>query len=529
MASCHQNALFAAMLRPGFYPHPVDPIQKRETHISTVFLTGAFAYKIKKPLNLGFLDFTSLKQRHRFCNREVALNRRLSEGVYLGVVPLTWEGSRYCMGGPGKVVEFAVKMRQLPESRAMDALMGQGRLDAHMIRALAERLAGFYQSARSAWRIDQLGAWETVAANCEENFIQTEPFAGSILDRGPFETVRRATRDFLEFQRPLFERRVQEGRIRDCHGDLRTDHIYFLDRIQVIDCIEFNERFRFSDVAADLAFLAMEMDFMGRGADARQLLTHLVEINHDWGMFAMLDFYKCYRAFVRCKVTCFLLEQCQPNDPRRSALKRRATTYLQLAGGYAAGFSRPTVYLVGGLPATGKSTVAAHLAGALGLDVVQSDAVRKALFGLSADTPALAAFNEGIYSPDASEQTYARLLEMARDALSEKRSLVLDATWCRAGRRRAAWNLAAAMNAFFVLIWCECNESIQAARLKAREGERGISDARLSHLAEIRGASQQPAEIPAEFRLRLDTAPPLETLLPRIFTFTRRIPYNRIG
>ncbi|MBR9980388.1 MAG: hypothetical protein KFF50_05110, partial [Desulfatitalea sp.] len=352
--------LAAALRDPKFYPHPADRIEIRETHISLVALAGDFVYKIKKPLDLGFLDFTALDRRKFYCRQEVALNRRLSRDVYLDVVAITRDDA-YSLEGAGQVVEYAVKMRRLPDEAVMGRMLADGRLEKAAVAALAGHLARFYTDARQDEETAAIGAWETVRGNCEENFSQIEPHAGTAIDRRTFDIIRAATRAFLHRRKALFERRIADGCIRDGHGDLRTDHVYFTrDTIQVIDCIEFNERFRFGDVAADLAFLAMDLDFIGFPAIADAFLAAYVTASGDNDLYTLIDFYKCYRAMVRLKVNCLRLGQVDAEQ--RPPLEREIRRHQQLAYGYALRYSRPVLWVVCGMPATGKSTVAKALA-----------------------------------------------------------------------------------------------------------------------------------------------------------------------
>ena len=293
-----QAEIFKAMSRPDFYPHAVNAIEQRETAISKVFLTGDFAYKIKKFVNLEYLDFATLASRKHFCEQEIFLNLRLAPDVYLSVLPITFKNGQYRLAGSGTPIEYAVKMRQLPENFSMRSLMRRGKLGSDSIDALALALAKFYRKGASSKKIDIIGSWQTVWSNCEENFSQVEPFVGEIIDERKFLIIRTATRAFLIRRKSLFDRRVEKQKIRDCHGDLRTGHIYFSNGIQIIDCIEFNDRFRYADVTSDLAFLAMDIDFQGYPEIAEHLLNAFVDYTKDRELFTLLDFYKCYRTFL---------------------------------------------------------------------------------------------------------------------------------------------------------------------------------------------------------------------------------------
>jgi aminoglycoside phosphotransferase family enzyme len=322
-----QTEIFQAMARPEFYPQPVTKVDQRETHISKVFLTGIYVYKIKKAVDLKFLDYTSLSKRKFYCEQETLLNRRLSHDIYMGVVAVTLADGRYFLDGPGEVVEYAVKMRQLPEQCAMVRLLRSGKMDRKTTAQLALKLAEFYGQTPTGEGINSYGAWETIRANCEENFRQTDTFAGNILDERMFQVIRAATRSFLHRRKELFKQRVNAGKIRDCHGDLRSGHIYFTDDIQIIDCIEFNERFRYSDITSDLAFLIMDLDYEGFPNTARHLLDCYVRYADDPDVSVLIDFYKCYRAFVRAKVNCLRLAGNTLGDWEKRRLHRGTDRY----------------------------------------------------------------------------------------------------------------------------------------------------------------------------------------------------------
>ena len=474
----HQKAILAAMMNPTFYPHRVDAIARRETHISTVFLTGPFVYKVKKPVNLGFLDFTSLAKRTHYCRQEVVLNRRLASGVYLDVVPITCREGKFALNGSGETMESVVKMRQLNEADAMLPRLQRGELTDGEIRELVDRLVDFYAHAPSSDLPEATGkrAWE-------ENLQLMEPFVGSLIDRRRFAFVSSASKAFYGRHQHLFERRVENGKIRDGHGDLRCDHIYFTaDGIQIIDCIEFNDGLRILDTISDLAFLAMDLEYNGFLQPAGALIREYITRTDDFGALPLLDFYRCYRAMVRCKVSCFLLRDVGLSKTRRQSLLAAADAYLTLAHGYATKFSRPTLWIVCGLPAAGKSTIALALAEFHDLRVIRSDVVRKELFAQRSDPSADDAFAAGLYSAYATEVTYHQLFDLARETLKKGQSVIIDATFSRETYRREALRMAAQRQARPVFVECRAKESLLAERLRKRETEPSISDARLIHL-----------------------------------------------
>ena len=514
--SRQQVEIFQAMRQPDFYPHAVSTLEERDTHISKVFLTGPFAYKIKKPVNLNFLDFSTLEQRQRFCRREVDLNRRMTTGVYLGVVPITRQAGHYYLAGSGPVVEYAVKMRQLPEADCMRQLLHSKKLTRENLNALVVKLVAFYRQAATAKPISAVGSWQTVRTNTEENFQQVQEFVGDIVDERMYQIIRAATRAFLQRRKILFEQRIENQKIRDCHGDLRTGHIYFADGIQVIDCIEFNDRFRYGDISSDLAFLAMDLDFEGFAESARHLIHAYLEDTHDEGMLLLLDFYKCYRACVRVKVNCFRLRNERSGTYRHSKLLTETRRYLDLAYRYAVQFTRPTVWVVCGLPASGKSTVASALAKILALGIYRSDIVRKMLFGQPSSKSQVVPFEQGIYSKEATALTYGKLLMLAQQEVERGRSVIIDAGFSKQHYRDEAIRMARDVDANILFVECAAPFELLKKRLTDRENQATVSDARLQHLKKIAAGFDPMDDLREEVYIRIDTSLALETEIRQV-------------
>jgi uncharacterized protein len=516
METTCQASVLEAMMQPGFYPHAVASIRRCETHISTVFLTGSYVYKVKKPVDLGFLDFTTLAKREHCCRQEVSLNRRLSCNVYIDAVPITCHHGRYVLNGTGQAVEYTVKMHQLDEADAMERRLRQSTVTDQQIERLVRLLVDFYDRApvdRQTGLDDR--AWS-------ENLRQVDACAGAWLDRQPFDFVSTASRSFHRRHQNLFRRRRDEGKIRDCHGDLRTDHIYFTSGgIQIIDCIEFSARLRCLDVISDLAFLAMDLKYRGFPEIAAVLIQRYVELSDDIGALPLLNFYCCYRAMVRCKVSCIRLKETGQGGNESRALQALAAGHLALARDYAAAFSRPILWMVCGLPASGKSTIAKALAAVFDIGLIRSDAVRKALF---ADAPTAASddgFEQGLYSAIATDATYAKMFELAEEELKLGDSVVMDATFSRKTRRILALRLAASHTALPVFVECVAAESTLAARLKQRATRPSLSDARLVHLEAFVKRFDPMDPIASEIHLRVDTENPPRVCLRHILLADR--------
>jgi len=327
-------SLQKALLRPEIYPDLPREVKLIETHISLLFLTGNYVYKVKKPVDFGFLDFTSLEKRRYFCEQEVKLNRRLSPAIYLGVAEITRDRERISLDGEGVVEEYAVKMRQIPEKLLMDKLLERGRVTPKMMEAVSEKLVHFYSEAETNELIRSFARPERVKQDTDENFEQTEKYLGVTISKDVYEEIKRRTNEFFRVKERIFHQRIGSDRIRDCHGDLRLEHIFWGDEIAIFDCIEFNQRFRYTDVAADIAFLVMDLDYHGRKDLSEHLVRAYVEKSDDREVMNVLDFYKCYRAYVRGKVESFRLDD--PNIPKEEKEKalQRARKYFELAWQY---------------------------------------------------------------------------------------------------------------------------------------------------------------------------------------------------
>ncbi|MDO9584432.1 MAG: AAA family ATPase [Desulfomicrobium sp.] len=469
-----------AMSEPSFYPHPASSIERRETHISVVFLAGEWVYKLKKHKDLGFLDFRDPVRRLHYCMQEWKLNKRLSFGVYQGVVGIHEdEAGALALGPVEGALEYAVKMTRLPDGVNFETLLRTGAVTQEHLTRLGEILASFHDSAERGDGIDAFGDPEHVRFNMEENFAQILPFAHGFLNLRKWEFIRQVCRSFLNNHGELFMHRVREGRIRDGHGDLRAEHVYFHQGVQVIDCIEFNERFRYGDCALDLAFLIMDLDRLGFDEVGRRLLWVYAAVSRDAEVYALMDFYAAYRAFVRLKVACFSLEHIED----RAAAAGEIRDYLDQAYRYAVSFGRPVLWVFCGLPASGKSTLARRVAKALFMSHLASDTVRKEDHDFPAD--GVVAYNTGAYRPVVRGRVYAKLLNLAQEELRKGRSVVLDATFSSAQWRESAMLLAKDQNAGLIFVHCVCSPQTIKARLANREASSGESDARLIHFDDI--------------------------------------------
>ncbi len=326
--------LVQALLQPGIYPGSPRKVELVQTQMSLVFLTGDYVYKVKKPVNLGYLDYSTLEKRRFFCQEEMKLNRRFGPEVYLGVIPITQSQGRISLDGDGEVIEYAVRMRQLPLDRMMDVLLKKGQVTEEMIRAVARKVVGFHQRAETSPQIGSYGSFAIINTNIEENFTQTRKNIGGTIPAERYQRLKSYSEAFLQANAPLFDRRVKEGRVRDCHGDLHAAHICFTDGICIYDCIEFNERFRYCDVAAEVSFLAMDLDYHRHPDLSQCFVSTYVEASGDKELPKLLHFYKCYYAYVRGKVEGFKLDDPLIPAADKEKILAAAQRYFELAESY---------------------------------------------------------------------------------------------------------------------------------------------------------------------------------------------------
>jgi len=328
------------LLLPEAYTPEPSGVKLIQTHISYVFITDHLVYKFKKPVDFGFLDFTTLPKRHHFCRQELLLNRRLCPTIYLDLMALSRTAEGLNLTGaaeadPEKIVEYGIKMKRMPEEQMMANVIKSGRLIPEMLDAISEVLVPFYAKAEGSAKIREFGRPEAVSVNILENFSQTEPFVGSpSLSQGQFDLIKKFSTRFLK-EEDLFAARIDAGRIRDCHGDLYSANICLADRVYIFDCIEFNERFRYCDVASDIAFLAMDLDYHGLSDLSHHFVNVFAEKSDDAGLRDMLDFYKCYRAYVRGKINLFTANAPEVDQETKLQCQEMAGKYFQLAERYA--------------------------------------------------------------------------------------------------------------------------------------------------------------------------------------------------
>jgi aminoglycoside phosphotransferase family enzyme/predicted kinase len=500
--SVDQQGLVSAMMRPGFYPKPPSKVTHKQTHISHVFLAGDLVYKVKKAVRYSFLDYSTLSKRRHFLQEELRLNRRLAPSVYLGVLPITFDGMAWRLGGWGPPAEYSLVMRRLPERRMLPFLLDSGQVSPEMMRALAEVLARFHADADRAMAMETSRHLETVEKQWNENLADLLPFVDRFIDADTLKTFKDFGRDVISRHRELLRRRAAQGWIRDVHGDLHCEHICFApEGIQIYDCIEFSTELRQCDLASEIAFLLMDLEVRGRLDLAMPFLARYLELIDDGEMPLLLPFYQCYRALVRGKVEAMSAESGDDHVSRYFRHARRLT-WEPL---------KPFLVVVCGLTGSGKSTLARELGERLAMQVISSDSVRKAMAGKRGKN--IVPFGTGIYSEAMTEKTYASMAREAEKQILAGNGAILDATFIRRAHREEVLCLAAKSSVPFGVIHCfACDETTKKRLAQRAEEGKDISDGRWEIYKKQKAAYQPMEEMPAGSCLELDTGTSVEQL-----------------
>ena len=500
------------------YPHNPVEVTHLQTHASDVFVAPPFVYKVKKPVDFGFLDFTTLEKRKYFCEREVELNRRLCAGTYLGVEEIRLGPEGFSFGGDGETIEYAVKMRKLPEERFLKNLLHDGKCTGEDLKRLARKLSDFYSGQTPGEEVTSNGAPEKVKSIIDDNERTVKNFIGKTISRTSWETIHFFNERFFAEKPALFASRKDGGFIKDCHGDLHMEHINIgPDGICIYDCIEFNDRFRYIDVASDVAFLAMDLDFNGYFGLAREFVADMAgALGESAG--DVLDFYRCYRAYVRGKVGGLTsVGEGVPGDERREAAET-ARRYFGLALGYALFGSSPTVIVTFGVIGSGKSTLAEMLARELSCPVVSSDRVRKEITGTGETERRREGYDSGIYSPETTVRTYEEIISRGLEALETHNTVILDASFSKRRWRDMAARKSADGGFGVVFVETTAPTGVLRERLTKREKEgTSVSDAGPGMLGRFAAGFERPDELGAGNLFTADTDGEGEEVLLRLF------------
>ncbi len=504
-------SLIEQMLQAGFYPHEVvEPITLIQTHVSYVFLTGDYAYKVKKSVNFGFLDYSTLEKREHFCRQELEMNKRGAPELYLEVLAVTLDGDKLVLGGKGTVVEYVLKMRQFPQENLLSEMFELGKLtEAHM-EELGKVVAKYHEKSPSSDRIRSFGEVAQVRQAIDENYQQTHNYIGVVQSQSQYQETKRYTDNFFIERSPLFKSRIENNKIRECHGDLHLRNIcLWNDKILLFDCIEFNEPFRFVDVMYDVAFTVMDLQARQRPDFGNAFLNTYVEQTGDWEGLQVLLLYLSRQAYVRAKVTSFLLDD--PGIPEAAKVEAAATasSYYKLAWEY----TKPRqgkLILMSGLSGAGKSTTARLLARKLNAIHLRSDAVRKHLGKI----PLSERGGEELYSPEMTQKTYDRLLQLGVMLARQGFTVILDAKYDRVALRTNAIDLADFQQLPLQIMHCTAPIEVLKERLQQRTGD--IADATADLLESQIASLEAFTAVEQPYVQTLDTTKPIEPQLATI-------------
>ena len=520
-ADRHRPELVSAMLEPGFYPHAPRSVELRETHISWVFLTDHLAYKVKKPVVFPFLDYGSAERRNEMCREEVRLNRRLAPEIYLGVVGVSHSGDRWSLTSEDDpaAIEYAVEMRRVEERRSLASLVARGELAPEQVAAVAGRLARFHAEAPVAPSDRQVV--DVLVETLDENLATLRQACREVADERRLDAAQRFTDSFVAARREELEARARAGLVRDCHGDLRAEHVIVPSKgdVYIYDCVEFNPALRQIDVAADFAFLIMDLTALGAGGLASRLIADYRRAGGDPGDDALVSFFASYRAWVRAKVGCLGALELPAGDPERQRRRAEVGDLLRLGHRFAWRARQPLVLVICGVAGTGKTTLARMLASINEWPHVSSDVTRKRLAGLASTERG----GTEHYSIEFTMRTYEEMGRIARRALDRSGGVIVDATFHRRDERAAFRAGLGERSVRLVFVECRAPPDVLLARVRERALERDpISDAD-AEVVERQLAEFEPLdEAPEEARTELVTQGPPEELANEVEEFVDR-------
>lgn len=506
-----QDSLVAAMMRPEFYPKAPEEVIHKETHISHLFFAGDLVYKVKKPIRFSFLDFSSLAKRRHWLQEELKLNRRLAPSVYIGVMPISFDERGWRLGGWSVAREYVLVMRRLPAKRMLSFLLATSQVTRTMMHELASVLARFHNAAEAIIDIDPQSYVAALEKQWTENISDLESFIHEPADRNTLKAIDKFGKDFLISRRELLRRRIEEGWIRDVHGDLHAEHLCFApEGIQIFDCIEFSPELRRCDLASEIAFLLMDLAVRGGANLADFLSVRYYQLIQDTSGPELLPYFQSYRALVRAKVHCL----------RTRGWNSDAENYFRFAAEWVWKQYQPLIVMVCGLTGTGKSTLAHELGQRLGMTVISSDVVRKQL----AKTPnrQLLSFDQGIYAPRMTEKTYSGMTRETERLIAAGKGVVLDATFVRRAHREKVARLAAKHKIPFFVIHCSASDETTRQRLSRRLAQsRDISDGRWEIYLQQKAVFEPLDEMALASRLEIDSELPLLSLIDLAEDFLR--------
>ena len=462
---------------PACYDHPVNQVHLVETHISWVFLAGNFVYKLKKPVNFGFLDFSTLSKRHHYCLEELRLNQRFASELYLDVVSIGGSPEKPVVGGT-PAIDYLVKMKRFSRQNELDLLLQQNQLTPYMIEQFAEYLADLHQQAPRINSNQSFGSLESVQSPVQENFDQIRPLLPDPVHQQQLTELESWSQSSFDKLRNLMLQRKGEGFIRECHGDVHLANMLWLNEQPVLfDCIEFNDNFRCIDVINDCAFLLMDLDDRGAESLSWQFLNRYLHQTGDYQALPLLNYYKSYRALVRAKVICLRLNQPGLSDIERKLDNGLLQSYLDLAGSYSQSKKAPLI-ISHGFSGSGKSTFINQLVPLYGAVSILSDIERKRIHGLEATAQSNSEVDAGMYTEQASQQVYNRILSLSETLLKSGFPVIVDATFLRLQQRRQMQQLASRLESPFIILDFPLKKEELLRRVASRSRQSGqVSEA----------------------------------------------------
>lgn len=510
MGQTEGRRLIAALQDPAVYEHPTDRFILYETHANWVLLTGPYAYKVKKPVNYGFLDFSTLEKRRHYCEEEVRLNRRLAPELYEGVVPITGTPDEPRLGGEGEPFEYAVKITQFDPGQRLDHVLERGELTAAHIDAMAEEIARFHNEVPVAHAASEYGSPQRLQHAVEDNFRDIRPTLDEA-DGARVDRIQVWSESRFQALRAQLEARREAGWIRECHGDLHlANMVLWEDRVRIFDCLEFNDALRWIDTASEAAFLIMDLQRRGRPDLAARWRTLYFEWLGDYDAVPLLPYYQAYRAMVRAKVASLTAQQPGLTEEERERQRAEAGTLARLAASYQEA-GDPRVIITHGVSGSGKSTVGLGLLEQLGAWRIRSDVERKRLFGLDPLARATDEVGEGIYRYEASRKTYQRLAQLARKLLDCGQPVLVDAAFLERDMRDLLRHVAVLHEVPFTILHTTAAREVLGQRVQQRaESGRDVSDANLNVLESQFGSMEALEGDEKPYTVEVNTAEPVD-------------------
>ncbi|MGK7884931.1 MAG: AAA family ATPase [Crocosphaera sp.] len=507
------SRLIKQLENPNSYTHTVQtPIKLIQTHISAIFLTGNYAYKIKKPVNFGFLDYSSLEKRQHFLNQELTMNQAIAPDIYLEVLPITIQNDQVKIGGEGEIIDYVLKMNQFPQDSLFINLFLAGKLEKHHLEELGKIVAKFHKNTTTNDYIRSFGEIEVIKKSIDENYEITDKYIGTIQSQQQYKETKNFTDSYLELKKDYFIQRQKENKIRECHGDLHLKNIcLWNNKIQLFDRIEFNEEFRYVDVMCDVAFTVMDLDVRNRQDLSNIFLNTYLEHTGDWQGLQVLPVYLSRQAYVRAKVNSMILDDPNISEENHQKGQQEAKNYYHLAWQYTQQH-QGKIIIMSGLSGSGKTTVAKYLAEKINGILIRSDAVRKHLGNVSLDETG----NSELYSQEMNKKTYERLIKLGEIVAKEGFNVILDAKFDRHQWRKPVIEIAKKDNINLTILYCYAPVETLSDRLSKRKGD--ISDATSDLLQQQQHNSQEFNEEEMSYVKKIDTTSNWKIQITEFFT-----------